>query len=99
MVPASRGISPVSMRMVVDLPAPVGPRKPKKLPRGTSRSTPSTAALSPYNLRRPRTRMAGDILQFYLSDFKASEGEREVARIAGGRETALDIHSDVHFRL
>ena len=41
------GTRPVSMRMVVDLPAPLGPRKPKKDPRGTSRSTPSTAAFEP----------------------------------------------------
>ncbi len=30
--PESGGISPVSMRMVVDFPAPLGPRKPKKEP-------------------------------------------------------------------
>src|SRR5580765_1040858 len=84
------------MRMVVDLPAPLGPRKPKKLPRGTSRSTPSTAGLKPYDLRRPRTRMAGDILQFYLSDFEGTEGEGEVARIAGGREAARGFHGDAH---
>ena len=47
MLPASGGIRPVSMRIVVDLPAPLGPRKPKKQPRGTSRFTPSTAALIP----------------------------------------------------
>jgi hypothetical protein len=47
MDPASGGIRPVSIRMVVDLPAPFGPRKPKKEPRGTSRSTPSTAAFAP----------------------------------------------------
>src|SRR4051812_16124410 len=98
MLPPSLGISPVSMRMVVDLPAPLGPRKPKKLPRGTSRSTPSTAAFSPYDFRRPRTRMAGDILQFYLPDFKGTEGEREVARIGSGREAARDVHHDAHFR-
>ena len=38
---------PVSIRMVVDLPAPFGPRKPKKQPRGTVRLSPSTAALLP----------------------------------------------------
>ncbi len=39
----------VSMRTVVLLPAPFGPRKPKISPWATSRSTPSTAftSLSP----------------------------------------------------
>ena len=47
MEPLSAGIRPVSIRMVVDFPAPFGPRKPKNEPRGTSRSTPSTAAFAP----------------------------------------------------
>ena len=47
MEPEEGGIRPVSMRMVVDLPAPFGPRKPKKQPRGTVRLRPSTAALPP----------------------------------------------------
>ena len=45
--PEVGGIRPVSMRMVVVLPAPLGPRKPKKEPRGTLRFSPSTAALFP----------------------------------------------------
>src|SRR5690349_129775 len=65
MVPLSAGIRPVSIRIVVDLPAPLGPRKPKNDPRGTSRSTPSTAALRPYDFRRSRTRIAGDIPTVY----------------------------------
>ena len=36
----------------VDLPAPLGPRKPKICPPGTSRSTPSTAWSSPKSRRR-----------------------------------------------
>src|SRR5579862_4350613 len=60
MEPEVGGIRPVSMRIVVDFPAPLGPRKPKKQPRGTTRSTPSTAALSPYSLRRSRTAIAGE---------------------------------------
>ena len=46
--PEVGGISPVSIRMVVDLlKVPFGPRKPKKQPRGTVRFSPSTAALFP----------------------------------------------------
>src|SRR5689334_23924999 len=52
--------------MVVDLPAPLGPRNPKKEPRGTSRFTPSTAAFRPYAFFRSRTRIAGtDIFTVY----------------------------------
>ena len=37
----------ISMRMVVVLPEPFGPRKPKTLPAGTARSRPSTASCPP----------------------------------------------------
>ena len=35
------------MRIVVDLPAPLGPRKPVTVPGRTWNDTPSTAVLSP----------------------------------------------------
>src|SRR5664280_3655737 len=38
---------PVSIRIVVDLPEPFGPRKPKTFPRGISNDTRSTAVKSP----------------------------------------------------
>ena len=41
---------PVSIRIVVDLPDPFGPRKPKTFPRGMSKLTSSTATNEP-NLR------------------------------------------------
>src|ERR1051325_4957966 len=47
------------MLMVVDFPAPFGPRKPNVSPRGTSKSMPATASISPYLLTRPRTEIAG----------------------------------------
>ena len=34
MLPALAWVSPRSMRIIVVLPAPLGPRKPKALPRG-----------------------------------------------------------------
>ena len=40
-------------RMVVVLPEPLGPRKPKTEPLGTARSTPSTASWWPNRLLRP----------------------------------------------
>jgi hypothetical protein len=41
------GMKPVIMRIVVDLPAPFGPRKPSTSPRSTANETPSTARLAP----------------------------------------------------
>src|SRR5262245_47504548 len=49
---------PQSMRMVVDLPAPLLPRKPKISPRATSNDTLSTATKSPKRRVSPRTSMA-----------------------------------------
>src|SRR3989304_2463982 len=45
---------PQSMRSVVDLPAPLGPRKPYSSPRRTARSRWSTATTRPNRLVSPR---------------------------------------------
>src|SRR5215467_6427270 len=50
--PEVGGMKPVIMRMVVDLPAPFGPRKPSTSPLPTSKETPSTARLGPKDLLR-----------------------------------------------
>ena len=42
------------IRIVEDLPAPLGPRKPKASPRLTATSMPRTASKSPNDLRSPR---------------------------------------------
>jgi len=47
------------MRIVVVLPAPLGPRKPNSSPRSTWRSRWSTAKRFPYALERARARSAG----------------------------------------
>src|SRR5215218_1411847 len=44
--------------MAVDLPAPLGPRKPWTSPVATSRSRPSRACVLPYDLCSPETTMA-----------------------------------------
>ena len=41
------------MRIVVDLPAPFGPRNPVTRPGRTVRSMPSTAVFAPYFFVRP----------------------------------------------
>ena len=56
--PASGRSSVASIRIRVVLPAPFGPRMAKIMPRGTSRSIPSTARTSPKVLTRPRAEMA-----------------------------------------
>src|SRR3954469_15317953 len=48
-----------SILMVVDLPAPLGPRKPKTSPAATSKSTPSTATRASYVFVRALTATAG----------------------------------------
>src|SRR6267143_1436878 len=50
--PALGGMKPVIMRMVVDLPAPLGPRNPSTSPLPTSKETPSTASFGPKDLLR-----------------------------------------------
>src|ERR1700743_1314730 len=51
-------VSVQSMLIVVVLPAPLGPRKPKTSPVPTSKPTPLTASKSPNDLRRSVTEMA-----------------------------------------
>ena len=46
-VPSVGGRKPVSMRMEVVLPAPLGPRNPTTSPFPTLKETPSTATMSP----------------------------------------------------
>src|SRR3954470_11743291 len=50
--PPVGGMKPVIMRMVVDFPAPLGPRKPSTSPRSTENEIPSTARLEPKNLAK-----------------------------------------------
>src|SRR5437588_4998540 len=52
MAPEVGGMKPVIMRMVVDLPAPLGPRKPSTSPRSTQKETSFTASFGPNALLR-----------------------------------------------
>src|SRR6185437_14758269 len=58
MVPSSASVWAVSIRIVVDLPAPLGPSSPKQTPCGTTRSRPSTAVIWPKRLTTPRSSIA-----------------------------------------
>ena len=83
-VPALGGETQPIMRMVEDLPAPFGPRKPNASPRIRSKSIPSTAVKSPKRLVRPRacTRVAGD---FVLSGVVVRLDGRGAAGVSHGR--------------
>src|ERR1700733_4325515 len=48
--PAEGEMKPAIMRMVVDLPAPLAPKKPSTSPGATENVRSSTASLSPYRL-------------------------------------------------
>src|SRR6266566_1694671 len=58
--PAVGGDTQPIIRMVDDLPAPFGPRKPNASPRCRSKSIPSTAVKRPNRLTRPRARISGE---------------------------------------
>src|SRR5207245_6258249 len=51
-LPSVGGMNPVIIRMVVDLPAPFGPRKPRTSPRSIENEIPSTARLVPKALAK-----------------------------------------------
>src|SRR5690606_7133121 len=52
---------PVIIFMVVDLPAPLGPRKPSTSPRLTDRETPRTASIGPKRFTRSRVAIISTI--------------------------------------
>src|SRR5438105_8107943 len=54
--PPDGGETQPIIRIVEDLPAPFGPRKPNASPRYRSKSMPSTAVKPPNRLVRPRAR-------------------------------------------
>jgi hypothetical protein len=60
--------------MVVVLPAPLVPRKPKTSPRSTWKSIPRTASWSPYFLRSPLTTIAGSAKECLHAARRLSQG-------------------------
>src|SRR4030042_856768 len=73
--PAVGSRRPQSIRMVVDLPAPLAPRNPKIAPRPTSKLTASTAVKSPNFFVRDFTSMENSSTRYLLS-LSASAPER-----------------------
>src|SRR5258708_40261390 len=77
--------NPHKMRMVVDFPAPLGPRNPKISPGWTSSETRSTATQAPKRLMRftsltagPSWRCAGPVLGCTASLFPLHEGDEHI---------------------
>ena len=71
--------------MVVDLPAPLGPRKPWTSPGDTVRSRPSSARNWPNVLTRPRTEMTA-VSDASMTRFCRATGRHGVQRAAQGLE-------------
>ena len=86
--PATVAVPPVgvsnvhSMRTVVDLPAPFGPKNAKISPRPTSRSTPSTAVNSPNVRTSDRRLIAGSLMSCVLPGVRSLQ-----VQTTGGRRT------------
>src|SRR3954462_8919102 len=69
-LPAVGGMKPVIMRIVVDFPAPLGPRKPSTSPRSTEKEIPSTARFAPKAFAKLWT--------LIIVNYSASESRRMV---------------------
>src|SRR6185437_10023874 len=77
-VPADGANSPVSILIIVDLPAPFGPRKPKNWPASTRKFTLSTATRSPKRRVKPSVTIAGSA---NMADESNTRGERDEAGV------------------
>src|ERR1700759_5341990 len=67
----------VSIRIVVDLPAPLGPSSPRQMPFGTVRSRWSTAVSSPNRLTTERSSIAaGGAVSSIVSNIRAGRSAR-----------------------
>src|SRR5258707_13662401 len=69
--------------MVVDLPAPLGPRKPSTSPRGTENDTLSTARMGPNLLVRLRIAIISDISSCPSNVFGRAGPARLAAKSTG----------------
>src|SRR5919202_7149373 len=76
------------MRIVVDLPAPLGPRKPSTWPRGTENVTSTIAGRSSKYLVRPWTSIKGNGRQLYVTGDSAPPAASVRATALLGRRRA-----------
>ena len=78
-VPDVGGMNPVIIRMVVDFPAPFGPRKPSTSPFSTAKEMPLTASKLPKRFFRLST-LSMFFLLFVLTEMSFSRGRRHPSR-------------------
>src|SRR5712691_11445975 len=108
MRPAVGLSSPAIMRMVVVLPAPLGPRKPWVSPGSTARLTPSTAVKDPYVLTSASTAImpSGGLRPAMGAAVPAGKRDLERPQVlggppdehGGGARLEVDV-DDVHLRV
>ena len=84
-LPLSGRVSPVSMRSVVDLPAPLAPRKPVMVPGSHENVTPCTAFTVPYRLLRFAIEIMGSAWSRAGPATSAARPRRPVRKSAFGR--------------
>src|SRR5271165_925466 len=82
---------PVSILMVVDFPAPFGPRNPKNCPAFTRRSTESTAVNGPNRRVNCSVRMAISFISQPSADTTAGKLYHEVLRIPPPQISATSL--------
>src|SRR5580692_4284748 len=82
MLPDVGASNPVNILMVVDLPAPLGPRNPKNCPASTRRFTLSTAVKSPKRRVNAAVSIAGVVMLFpaFNHDTRCRCGFTKIAR-------------------
>src|SRR5467141_1229636 len=79
-LPSVGGMKPVIIRIVVDFPAPFGPRKPSTSPRSTENDTPSTARFGPNVF----TRFSTLIMRFIQIPIGVGESDKPVQLAGAG---------------
>ena len=86
---------PQSMRMVVDLPAPLGPRKPKISPRLTSKLTRLTATKLPKRFSRLSTTTADSRLAACVRRLHRERASARLCRARGESHVVRDCLASV----
>src|SRR5580698_7124794 len=83
MLPEVGASKPVNILIVVDLPAPFGPRNPKNCPASTRRFTWSTAVKSPKRRVSAAVSIAGVVMLFpaFNHDTRCRCGFTKIARL------------------
>src|SRR5690349_12905381 len=97
--PASGVSNPHSMRMVVVLPLPLGPRNPKICPRSTLKAKSSTTMRLPKLLRNPRTSMAGSGLGVISMRFGLRLGDDRLPGMQTRRRVEVGPGLDHEYQL